>query len=230
MLTIILYNCGFQLTENQDVLNNPALLRVRLPSRRNLPALLDLSVVHGSLKDPLMRHSGRPDIVHRSLLTAMDSPFWKENTVRFLVHTINDEIWEINKEWKPPVSYFRFFWLMERFLYERRLDFGNVSMKLDDMSIIELINGLSDNDEKISVFLLSKAGTNTGLRQLVAEIGKSWDSNPVIIVGGYQRGHNILELEKQLLNCEIASWNVSNESLMASTVISMLFFGLKFLK
>lgn len=229
MLTIILYNCGFQLTENQDILSNSALQRVRLPSRSNFPALLDLSVVHGSLKDPLLRHSGRPDIVHRSLLTALDSPFWKENDVRFIIHTINDKIWEINKEWKPPVSYFRFFWLMERFLNEKRLVFGDASMKLDDMSITELIDGLNVDGAKIPVFLLSKAGKNTGLRQLVVEIGKTWDSNPVIIVGGYQKGYDILELEKQLLNCEIASWNLSNESLMASTVVSMLFFGLKFL-
>ncbi|MHA1449451.1 MAG: hypothetical protein ACTSP4_08535 [Candidatus Hodarchaeales archaeon] len=230
MLTIILYNCGFQLTENQEILNNPALQRVRLPSRINFPALLDMSVAHGSLKDPSMKHSGRPDIVHRSLLSVIDSPFWKKNDVKFIIHTINDEIWEIQKGWKPPVSYFRFYWLMERFLQEKRLDYGNVSMKLVEMSIIELISNLNDTNAKRPVFLLSKAGKNTGLKQLVTEIMKAWEFDPVIVIGGYQRGYDITELEKQLGNRVISSWNVSSESLRASTVLSMLFFGLEFLK
>ena len=135
-LTLILYSCGFQLVTDPAIVNNPALLRIRIPSRRDSPALLDLSLIHGSVRDPLLKQSGRPDIVHSSLLSVTGSPFWKRNPdTRFFVHTVENKVWKVDSDWKPPVSYFRFYWLMEKFLDEGSLVFRNRRMEFKEQEV-----------------------------------------------------------------------------------------------
>ncbi|MHA2297793.1 MAG: hypothetical protein ACXAEU_01800 [Candidatus Hodarchaeales archaeon] len=227
MLTLVLYRCGLQLVKDKKLLNHPAMRRIKLEKGLETSALLDLGLVHDAIHDPRLKESGRPDIVHSAIVAVTGAPFWSENKVRFIVHTIEDKMWEIDREWRPPVNYFRFYWLIDRFLREKSLSFGNRKMTIKKQSIHGLLAEIAQEGMKPTVFLLSRAGKQQGLLELAQVIKK--EKCPVIIVGGYQRGPAMMELQESLVEkYPVSSWKLANRSLLASTALSRLLFGLEF--
>ena len=128
---------------------------------------------------------GRPDIVHLSLITALDSPINKEGKLEVYIHTINDLVIRINSETRLPRFYDRFEGLMVQVLKYRRAP-------LEGEPLLEV---LEDNLEKFIrkispdiVIGLSRLGRivnlDNYLRKIITE-----KSKPMFLIGGFQKGH-----------------------------------------
>ena len=152
--------------------------------RRNRPPasiLLDRSIHHAAmlkLNEGLKR--GRPDLVHATLLNVTGTPLYQDGLVRVHIHTFDDVVLEMKEGTRPPRSYFRFRSLMEKLLLERPKE-GLISVY--SSSLPELIKRVRAD----LVIGLSIQGEYKKLGNLASElVGKK---NPVVLVGGFPRGH-----------------------------------------
>lgn len=139
---------------------------------------------------------GRPDIIHLSLLTALDSPINKAGKLRVYVHTVNDLIIEVNPEVRLPRSYERFEGLIVQLLNEGRVPLkGRCLMRIIDVNLDKLIDELRI-DTRIG---LSRRGRLVNLQDYLGEI----ELNKIcVFVGGFPRGtfsNKILKLITDLI-------------------------------
>lgn len=133
------------------------------------------------LKD--FRRRGRPDIVHITLLSVLDSPLNKEGMLKTYVHTRNDECIFINPEVRLPRSYTRFCGVIEKLFKEKIIKADNKPLlELKKMSIKQLVESMGSDfvvvfDEKEKV-------------EKVSEIVKELKSHekPCAIIGAFPHG------------------------------------------
>jgi rRNA small subunit pseudouridine methyltransferase Nep1 len=62
------------------------------------------------------KKKGRPDIVHRALLTITDSPLYRTKPFDVYIHTAEGRVFRVEKGIRPPRNYIRFCGLMEQLL------------------------------------------------------------------------------------------------------------------
>ncbi len=184
--------------------------RGKIPSH----TLLDESIYHTILENlPQREKRGRPDIVHRALLTALDSVFAREAELKLFVHTITGKIFEVNQQTRLPRRYNRFLGLMEQLLLKKLLPAKEYPLlHLYDESLAEYVQLLKPT----RTFLLSEDGqpiTPPELAQLLID-----ESKPMVLVGGFAHGAFAPEIE-QLADQKVC---LDPESLPTSTVIGML--------
>ncbi len=92
---------------------------------------------------------GRPDIIHRCLLLALDSQLFDE----IFVHTIADKIIWVNKNTRLPRTYERFRGLMEKLFKTGKIEInGKVLLEILNYKLEDVLKGkvvvLSENGEK----------------------------------------------------------------------------------
>ena len=176
--------------------------------------LLDSSVHHKAMKTlEDFNRRGRPDIVHVTLLVAMDSILNREGLLQIYVHTRNDEVIWINPETKLPRNYSRFIGLMEQLFQEK-------TIKSNDSLLLSV-------EKKQLGQLLDELGT---FNVLVWEKGKNvdptrffrehLDRKTAVIVGGFPHG----DFKKSI---EVADDGIClySESLSAFTSAARMIFG-----
>jgi len=184
--------------------------------RRKHPrfVLLDRSYHHAAMKSLwLSEKRGRPDIVHFSLLEAQGSPLNKEGFLRVYVHTVNDYVIAVNSETRLPRNCSRFASLMEQ-LFE----FGRVPPRPTEKALLTLKRGtlprLVQEIEPSYVLALSRTGKLGTLEETVSKLSK--ENRPVVIVGGFPRGHftegtvklanEVVSIDKEMLE----TWTVTS--------------------
>ncbi len=64
---------------------------------------------------------GRPDIVHITLLTIMDSPIVRKGFIETYIHTLDNRVFKVKNNVRIPKSYERFRGLMAQLLKEERV-------------------------------------------------------------------------------------------------------------
>jgi len=117
-----------------------ALSRNKRPNELILDATYHYrSINHSNLPEKHKR--GRPDILHRALLTILDSQLIFDIKPDIYVHTINGEIIWIHPNARLPRHYHRFIGLMEKLLVEKiiREKNGNTLLKVTPMSLTNLV-------------------------------------------------------------------------------------------
>ena len=131
--------------------------------RRGKPAttlLLDATYHHHAMRKlPDWKKRGRPDIIHRCLLFALDSWANQQGLLDIYIHTRNDEIIYVNPVVRLPKHYQRFLGLFEQ-LFEK----GVVSSKSETFLLLkkQSLDSLLQTLAKDS-FLLSEQGRSTRL-------------------------------------------------------------------
>ncbi len=80
---------------------------------------------------------GRPDIVHRCLLLALDSKLFSE----IYVHTIAGRVIRVNPEVRLPRTYDRFKGLMEKLFEKGKIVADDVLLEIVDTSLKKLLVG-----------------------------------------------------------------------------------------
>ena len=160
------------------------------------------------LKDKEMR--GRPDIVHISLLTILDSPINHEKKLNIYIHTYDDKVLKINPETRLPRNYFRFLGVMEKVLKGEK----NPLIKMEEKTLEELLNEISAK----KIALLTKSGKLIHPKYL-----KGYDT---FIIGGFPYGR--LNVDKDKIFGEIEEIAIYDKGLMAWTVCGIVCYALSF--
>jgi len=126
---------------------------------------------------------GRPDILHRALLTILDSELCKLGVVRgIIIHTVLGEIYCVNPRTRLPRHYFRFLGLMEKLLNEGVILTGG-------RRLIWRVRGLEEALKTCNVDYvigLSRRGRSVDVRRYVEE--KLRYGTVCFVVGVFPRG------------------------------------------
>ncbi len=110
-----------------SIASHPAILKTaRRRRKKPLEILLDISLHYHAMKDlPKKEKRGRPDIVHVSLLEALESPLCKSGLLRIAVHTIGGHAIFVDPATRIPRNYNRFVGLIEQLFKEGRVPPGS---------------------------------------------------------------------------------------------------------
>ena len=133
------------------------------------------------LKD--FRRRGRPDIVHITLLSILDSPLNREGKLRVYVHTRNNECVFINPEVRLPRNYARFCGVIEKLFKEGEI-------KSDDKTLLELRKmGIKELVEKINSDFVA-VFDEKGKLEKISEVANELKSHekPCAIIGAFPHG------------------------------------------
>lgn len=119
MLTLVLAEAELELVPSSIVTHPQVQAAARARDRRPGRTLLDSSLHHEALRQvPEGERRGRPDLVHFSLLLALDSALNKADELRVVVHTRNDERLAVHPDTRLMRNYPRFVGLVEKLFQE----------------------------------------------------------------------------------------------------------------
>ncbi len=173
-------------------------------------------LLNSSLHFPAMRRlpdadrRGRPDIVHVSLLLALDTPLNREGLLRTYVHTRHDKLITVDPSARLPRMYNRFEGLMEHLLLTGEAPPENPLLRLEGASLAALLERIKPK----KVLTFSERGERKLCRGLFS--GLSSEDDVCAIVGGFPRGDFLSNVDK--LSDELVS--IDPELLRAPTVIA----------
>ena len=173
-------------------------------------------ILNSSLHFPAMRRlqdgdrRGRPDIVHMSLLLALDTPLNREGLLRVYVHTRKDKLITVSPSVDLPRASYRFEGLMEQLFLTGKVPPEKPFLRVEDASLETILRRI--NPEKVITF------SDRGNRKLWSEIyiGLSRESDVCVVVGGFPRGDFLSEVDK--ISDELVC--IDPELLRAPTVVS----------
>jgi len=147
--------------------------------------LLDRSYHHTAMKKLSQDwKTGRPDIVHFTLLEALGSPLNKEGKLHIFVHTSKNFIITVNPKTRLPRNYNRFIGLIEQLIELGRVpSTGPVLLKIERKTLAQLLQSIKPT----SVVAFSRIGEPCTLEETSSKL--SGEERPVVIVGGFPKGH-----------------------------------------
>jgi rRNA small subunit pseudouridine methyltransferase Nep1 len=127
---------------------------------------------------------GRPDIAHITLLQILSSPLNKEGRLRSFVHTINDDVIQVDGKTRLPRNYDRFVNLIEQLFVDRRVPpQGDPLLTVKKSSIQELLETVQPS---VTV-AFSSIGTPTTMRNVCRDLAR--ERFPTVLIGGFAHGH-----------------------------------------
>jgi len=212
MLHLVIADAELE-TVPEEIADHPSVVNyARRKKKRPTEILLDSSYHHSALKK--LRDGdrrGRPDIVHISLLNALESIANKEGLIRVYVHTRNDEVIHIKPETRLPRNYNRFVGLMESLFREKEVPKGVGLLRLEKKSLPELVDEIGTEN----VFVMHEGGEVVPPR----EFGRLLSSldEAVVVVGGFPHGDFLSDVpwkKVSLYKSSLMAWIVINEVLV----------------
>ncbi|NJF24755.1 16S rRNA methyltransferase [Thermococcus sp. Bubb.Bath] len=215
MLHLILAESELELVP-QRIAGHPA-IQSHAWRRRKKPMgmLLDATYHHAAIKGlPEAERRGRPDIIHISLLNALESILNREGHLRIYVHTRNDEVITVKPETRIPRNYNRFVGLMEKLFVEGSVPKKLGLLRMEKKTLNELLKELAPD----AIFVMHEGGRlvrGRELGEILAEI-----ENPAVIIGGFPHGDF-----RRLPPGELVS--IYREPLMAWTVVNEVIVNLE---
>ncbi|WP_276813707.1 16S rRNA methyltransferase [Desulfurococcus amylolyticus] len=172
--------------------------------------LLDVSIhYHAMKKLPLKHKRGRPDIIHLSLLEALESPLNKTGRMEIYIHTIQGHAIFIDSSTRIPRNYNRFTGLMEQLFKEGEVPPGSEKplLYIKTMPLDSLIKAIGAK----GLILLSESCVQSSLDNVV---GEALDNGFAIGIGGFPHGEFEEDTVKQAVKCysiyrgPLATWIV----------------------
>lgn len=183
---------------NDPLIRRYALSRNKRPSELILDATYHYKAINNS-NLPEKNKRGRPDILHRALLTIFDSQLVFDIKPDIYVHTINGEIIWIHPDTRLPRHYNRFVGLMEKLLLERIISAknGNILLKVTSMNLNDLIAQYSP----CTVIGFSRRGRlinkfDLFIKEVIRKALNRNDKAIVNVVGCFPKGHFSKEIMK----------------------------------
>ena len=203
MMHLILADSELELVP-EEIAGHPA---VRKHGSRILDSSLHHSAMKG-LKDGYRR--GRPDIVHISLLVALESILNREGMLRVYVHTRNDEVIYIKPETRMIKNYDRFKGLMQQLLMKGKIPpDGETLMEVRKENIVKLLEKLPGKRLLFST---------EGKRRIMSEV---MNENIICIVGGFPHGdfispvYDLVDEVVSIYSEMLPAWSVVMEAIVA---------------
>jgi len=117
MITIVILDAELELVPKEIWGHRQVRAYARRFGRRPGELLLDATFCHAAMRKlPEAGRRGRPDIIHRLLLVAFDSPLGLEGKVDAYVHTREGKVFYVPPGTRIPKNYFRFAGLFSKLL------------------------------------------------------------------------------------------------------------------
>lgn len=214
MLSVIVADASLELVPVQ-LAGHPIIRRVsKARGKKPREILFDISYLLPLKKEILedQEKRGRPDVVHRALLSILDSPLKQLIKMRVFLHTYEGRIFEVKRETRLPRNYQRFIGLMEQLLLRGEVGpRGAPLIRELRLNLPSLIEELSPK----SVVALSERGR---IEDPILFSKRLLKGDHVLIVGGFPHGEYSEEV-KAVIEQE---FSLCEEVLPASTAICML--------
>jgi rRNA small subunit pseudouridine methyltransferase Nep1 len=215
-VSIIIAEASLELVPN-ELQNHPSVRHEALRRNKSVSKiLLDRSLHHSAmLRLENSEKRGRPDLVHMTLLQITCAPIFLNGKINAYVHTVNNEVMELENAVRIPKSYFRFQGLMEKLLAGgRSITEGKNLISLSKMTLPRLVQSIGAR----KVIGFSRLGQKKPL-ELIAEenIGAE---NVALVVGGFAKGTFSNETSS-VLDCK---YSISNYSLDSHVVCARVLY------
>ncbi len=211
---IILLESALELVP-REIWDHPAVLKnARRRGKSPGETLLDLSLhYHAAKKLQDWKKRGRPDIVHISLLNALESPLNKEGLLEIYVHTYNGHILFIDPSTRIPRNYNRFVGLMEQLFKTGKVppNTDKPLMYLKTMPLEKLLQEIRVN----GLILLDEKGEYKKPIDIAKE---AIDNNMAIGIGGFPHG----SFKEETYKLASKTYSVYKEPLMTWIVVSRI--------
>lgn len=178
--------------------------------------LLDRSYHHRAMRYLEDAHKrGRPDIVHFSLLNALETPLSEKGLLRVYVHTIQDLILEFDPEVRLPRNYMRF-----KGLIEQLFKIGKVPP--EGRALITLRKGsLTDLKEELKPNVVIGFSSSGSLKPLPDIISELVNANSVMaVVGCFPHG----EFKEETMKLFDLCYAIYPKTLNAWVVVARLIY------
>ncbi len=199
----------------REIWGHPAVVKnARRRGKSPGETLLDLSLHYHAvkrLKDWSKR--GRPDIVHISLLNALESPLNKEGLLETYIHTYNGHIIFIDPSTRIPRNYNRFTGLMEQLFMIGRVP-PNAEKPLLYIKTMPLGELLDEIGVK-GLILLDEKGEYKKPKDIVNEALKE---RYAIGIGGFPHG----SFKDETYRLADKTYSIYQEPLMTWIVVSRI--------
>jgi len=158
-LNLILAEAALELVPKDLLEHSSVIAHAKRKRRRPNETILDRNYHHSAMKpSERFEKRGRPDIVHFSALEALGSPLNREGQLQTWIHTVQDEVIQVDPKTRLPRNYDRFVSLMEQLLVERRVPpQGAPLLSVKTMSLTELIERIRPT-EMIALRAYPKSG------------------------------------------------------------------------
>lgn len=213
-LVLLLLEASLE-TVPQEIASHPAVVKsARRRGKKPTEIVLDVSVHYHAMKGlPHFEKRGRPDIVHVSLLEALDSPLNKHNLLKVVVHTIGGHAIFIDPTTRLAKNYNRFIGLVEQlFQYGRIPPRGDTSlMYLRTVKLQRLIEDVGSEGLILLREVCNYKPMHEVVRQAIA-------SKLAVGIGAFPHGDFSEETVKQATYC----YSIYREPLTTLTVVSRL--------
>ncbi len=213
MLCMTLIESSIELVP-REIWGHPAVLKnARRRGKKPGEILLDKSIHYHAMKKLRDREKrGRPDIVHISLLNALESPLNREGKLRLYIHTIGGYIIFIRPDTRIPRNYNRFVGLIEQLLKIGRVppDATNPLLLVKDLGFEELLHNLGRK-----LILLSETGELVSPDYIAEE---ALEGNYIVGIGGFPHG----DFSKRFYEIAEEVYSIYRETLDAWIVVSRI--------
>jgi len=184
-LTLIFAEAALELVP-ESIADHPSVLaHAERRGRKPNELLLDVSYHYAAMRGlRQFEKRGRPDIVHFSVLEALGSPLNKERQLETWIHTVQDNVIEIDPKTRVPRNYDRFVGLMEQLFREERVPpRGKPLLRIDASPLQALVERISPT----SLVALSTLGQPSTFEEICKSLAKT--KRPAVMIGCFARGH-----------------------------------------
>lgn len=191
MLTLILAESSIERIPPQLVRHPSVIAHARRKNREPSSMILDRSYHHSAIGavergDPSgdFLKRGRPDIAFHVLLQALGSPLNREGLLRTYVHTINDNVIDVDPHVRLPRNYDRFIGLLEQLHEEKSVPPGEQPLlSIRKCTLPELVS-----ESRVStVVAFSTLGKPASAEDACVPIVEA--DAPAVLIGGFAHSH-----------------------------------------
>lgn len=191
MLTFILAESSIERIPPQLAKHRSVIAHARRKNREPSSLILDRSYHHSAIRAAEGRNlsedflkRGRPDITFHVLLQALGSPLSREGLMRTYVHTIDDDVIDVNPRVKLPRNYDRFIGLLEQLYEEKSVPPGEQSLlSIRKCTLPELVR-----ESRVSTIVaFSTLGKPVTVKEACLPIVEA--DAPAVVIGGFPHSH-----------------------------------------
>mmetsp|Transcript_35682 Transcript_35682/g.44074 ORF Transcript_35682/g.44074 Transcript_35682/m.44074 type:complete len:244 (+) Transcript_35682:171-902(+) len=156
----------------------------------------------------------RPDIVHHSLLTLLDSPLNKAGKLKIFIHTQKNVLIDVNPKIRIPRTFKRFSGLMVQLLYQFRIRAIKSNEKLLNIIKNPITKHLPVN---VPIINTSIKGELVDVNQYVDNLCDNNKGKPIVfIIGAHPHGPTIQNYANKTIS--ISQYPLSSNAAVSRTI------------
>ena len=183
MLHLILADSELETVPPEIAKHKTIQWQARRRGRRATELVLNSSLHHVAMRRlPDRERRGRPDIVHRCSLLALDTPLNREGLLRYHIHTRGDRVVEVDPKVNLPRAEHRFAGLLEQLYLTGATPPEEPLLRLESSTLADLVERIRPK----RTIAFSDRGEPKPIEDAYGEL--SLDDDACIIIGGFPRG------------------------------------------